>query len=66
MPEMDGCKTLENLNTIEGFTTPTILTTASKEDEVTGKIKEYGFKGYLGKPINKISLDNLLKDILNK
>ena len=66
MPEMDGCKTLENLNTIEGFTTPTILTTASKEDEVTGKIKKYGFKGYLGKPINKISLDNLLKDILNK
>ena len=66
MPEMDGCKTLENLNTIEGFTTPTILTTASKEDEVTGKIKEYGFKGYLGKPINKISLDNLLKDKLNK
>ena len=66
MPELDGCKTLENLKSLEDFNTPTYMMTASKEDEVIDKIKKYGFDGYLGKPFNKETLDKIIKDILNK
>lgn len=65
MPEMDGCTTLDNLKTIEDFNTPVIIMTASSEDEVKEKIIEHGFKGYLGKPINKESLDKIIKETLN-
>ena len=66
MPELDGCKTLENLKSLEDFNTPTYMMTASKEDEVIDKIKKYGFDGYLGKPFSKETLDKIIKDILNK
>ena len=65
MPEMDGCTTLDNLKTIEEFNTPVIMMTASNEDEVKQKIEEHGFTGYLGKPINKDSLDKIIKETLN-
>lgn len=65
MPEMDGCTTLDNLKTIEDFNTPVIMMTASNEDEVKQKIEEHGFTGYLGKPINKDSLDKIIKETLN-
>jgi CheY-like chemotaxis protein len=65
MPEMDGCTTLDNLRDIEGFSTPTILMTASPEDEVKDKIEEHKFDGYLGKPFKKEDLESLLSDILN-
>ena len=64
MPEIDGCKTLENLRDIEGFNTPTIMMTASPRDEVEDKLKEYKFDGYLSKPFKKEDLDKVLKDIL--
>ena len=64
MPELDGCKTLENLRDIEGFTTPTIMMTASREDEVKDKIDEYKFAGYLSKPFKKEDLDKLINDLL--
>ncbi len=65
MPEMDGCTTLDNLRDIEDFSTPTILMTASPEDEVKDKIEEHKFDGYLGKPFKKEDLESLLSDILN-
>lgn len=65
MPDLDGCKTLENLKTIENFKTPVVMMTASREDEVSDKIKEYGFNGYLGKPIIKDDLEKILNEFLN-
>lgn len=65
MPEMDGCTTLDNLKTIEDFNTPVIMMTASNEEEVKQKIEKHGFASYLGKPINKDSLDKIIKETLN-
>lgn len=65
MPELDGCKTLESLKTLEDFATPVIMMTASSEDEVAEKIKEYGFTGYLSKPFKKEILEDILKEHLN-
>ena len=64
MPELDGCKTLENLRDIDGFDTPTIMMTASPEDEVRDKIEEYKFNGYLAKPFKKEELDRVINDLL--
>ena len=64
MPELDGCKTLENFRDIEGFATPTIMMTASSEDEVKDKLEKYKFDGYLSKPFNKDELDKVIRDIL--
>ena len=61
MPEMDGPTTLDNLRTLEGFDTKVILLTASSEDEVREKIESHNFNGYLGKPLKK---DDLI-DVLN-
>ena len=65
MPELDGCTTLDNLKTIDGFTTPVIMMTASPEDEVADKIKEHGFNGYLSKPFKKEDLEKIINEILN-
>ena len=64
MPELDGCKTLENFRDIDGFNTPTIMMTASSEDEVKDKIEEYKFDGYLAKPFKKEELDKVINDLL--
>jgi len=64
MPELDGCKTLENFRDIDGFNTPTIMMTASSEDEVKDKIETYKFDGYLAKPFKKEELDKVINDLL--
>ena len=66
MPDLDGCKTLDNLKTLEDFNTPVIMMTASPKDEVEKKIQEHGFNGYLGKPFKKEDLDDILNKELNK
>ncbi|MGN1371021.1 MAG: response regulator [Candidatus Coprovivens sp.] len=66
MPELDGCTTLDNLKTLDGFVTPVVMMTASSKDEVQEKIDEHGFDGYLSKPINKEHLEELLNTLLNK
>ena len=66
MPELDGCTTLDNLKTLDGFITPVVMMTASSKDEVQDKIDEHGFDGYLSKPINKEYLEELLNTLLNK
>ena len=60
MPELDGSATLDQLKEIEGFETPVVLLTANSEDDVRHKIEEHGFKGYLGKPIKKEALNDML------
>ena len=60
MPELDGSATLDQLKEIEGFDTPVVLLTANSEDDVRHKIEEHGFKGYLGKPIKKEALNDML------
>lgn len=65
MPELDGCQTLENLNTLADFNTPVILMTASSKDEVQDKLENYNFAGYLAKPFNKNDLEELLTKLLN-
>ncbi len=64
MPELDGCKTLENFRDIEDFNTPTVMMTASPKDEVQDKLDEYKFDGYLAKPFKKEELDKLINDLL--
>lgn len=65
MPELDGCQTLENLKTLDDFNTPVVMMTASSYDEVSEKITNYGFDGYLSKPINKEKLEELFDTLLN-
>ncbi len=66
MPEMDGPTTLDNLRDIDGFDVPTVLTTASSEDEVQDKLEEHHFDGYLSKPFKKEEIESLLNALLNK
>ena len=66
MPELDGCATLENLKTLDGFNTPVIMMTASSKDEVQNKLDTYGFDGYLSKPFNKKDLEEIFETLLNK
>ena len=65
MPELDGGATLDNLNTLEDFNTPVILTTASSLDEVNEKITTHKFAGYLQKPFTKETVEELLTKLLN-
>lgn len=65
MPELNGCETLENLESIEGFKTPVIMVSASSKDEVKDKLEKYNFSGYLSKPFNKDDLDEILTHNLN-
>jgi len=64
MPELDGCNTLKNFRDIEDFNTPTIMMTASSEDEVKDKLEEYQFNGYLAKPFKKEELDKVINEVL--
>ncbi len=66
MPELDGCETLENLKTLDGFKTSVVMLTASSRDEVNDKLEKHGFDGYLSKPFNKEDLEKLLELLLNK
>ncbi len=66
MPEMDGCTTLDNLRQIDNFNTPTVMMTASPRDEVQAKLDLHHFDEYVGKPINKDELNDVLQKILNK
>ena len=65
MPDLDGCQTLDNLNTLEDFNTPVVMMTAASKDEVQEKIDKHHFNGYLSKPINKQELEELFDTLLN-
>lgn len=66
MPGMDAVKTLDNLKTIEGFATPVVLMGASSEAELQGKVLKCGFSDYLGKPIDRKRLEQVLVDTLQR
>ena len=63
MPEMSGVETLNNLKKIDNFNIPVIALTANKEE---GNTREYylslGFDEYIGKPIDK----KILNEVINK
>jgi CheY-like chemotaxis protein len=65
MPDLDGCQTLDNLNTLEDFNTPVVMMTAASKDEVQEKLDKHHFNGYLSKPINKQELEELFDTLLN-
>lgn len=64
MPELDGCSTLENLNTIDGFDSPVVLMTASTQEGVQDKLDKYHFDGFLPKPFKKEQLEEVLDKLL--
>ncbi len=65
MPELDGCSTLDNLSSLENFSTPVIMMTASSEEEVKEKLQSHPFAGYLSKPFSKEDLEKIIGEILH-
>ena len=66
MAEMDGVKTLHELQKIDGFDTPVIVLTADAIVGVKEKYLKEGFNDYLSKPIDVNELNILLKKYLRK
>ena len=66
MPEMSGTETLQKLKEIEGFNTPTIALTANAITGMKEKYLSAGFDDYLSKPIDKLELNRVINDFLNK
>ena len=64
MPEMSGIETLKILKSDENFKTPTVVLTANSESGIKQKYMSEGFDDYLGKPIDKILLEELLNKYL--
>ena len=66
MPEMSGIETLNILRKDEDYHVPTVVLTANSESGIKQKYMNDGFDDYLGKPIDKILLEELLNKYLNK
>ncbi len=63
MPEMDGVETTKKLRE-KGYTPeklPVILFTANDIDEIQEMIADAQFNDYLPKPLNRVSLEDMLK-----
>lgn len=65
MPDMDGCTTLENLNTIEDFNIPVVLMSSKPSQQASNIVSEHHFNGYITKPFTKESLERTLNEFLN-
>ena len=65
MPKLSGVETLKILKKIDGFNIPTIALTANAISGMREKYISEGFDDYLSKPINKVELEAVLKNILN-
>lgn len=66
MPEMDGIETLKALKENLGenlANTPILALTANESSDSENEYKNYGFTGYLAKPINPVKLQNIFKEI---
>lgn len=63
MPEMDGFQVLTALRKIEGFDTPVWALTAQSFREEVREILEFGFDGYIGKPLDFDLLANRLSQL---
>lgn len=66
MPKLSGVETLRKLKEIEGFNIPTVALTANAISGMREKYISEGFDDYLSKPINRMELEKVLGNILNK
>ena len=66
MPKMTGTETIVKLKQIEGYNIPTIALTANAISGMKEKYMKAGFDGYLSKPIDKLELNRIINDFLNK
>ena len=66
MPKMGGVETFKKLKQIDSFNTPVVALTADAIEGKANKYLEVGFNAYLSKPIDKIELNKVLDNILNK
>ncbi len=66
MPKMTGTETIAKLKQIEGYNIPTIALTANAISGMKEKYMKAGFDGYLSKPIDKLELNRIINDFLNK
>ena len=66
MPKMTGTETIAKLKQIEGYNVPTIALTANAISGMKEKYMKAGFDGYLSKPIDKLELNRIINDFLNK
>ena len=66
MPKMIGTETIAKLKQIEGYNIPTIALTANAISGMKEKYMKAGFDGYLSKPIDKLELNRIINDFLNK
>ena len=63
---MTGTETIAKLKQIEGYNIPTIALTANAISGMKEKYMKAGFDGYLSKPIDKLELNRIINDFLNK
>ena len=66
MPKMTGSETLQKLKEIEGYHIPTIALTANAISGMKEKYISAGFDDYLSKPTDKLELNRVINEILNK
>ena len=66
MPKMTGTETIAKLKQIEGYNIPTIALTANAISGMKEKYMKAGFDVYLSKPIDKLELNRIINDFLNK
>lgn len=62
MPEMDGVETFQKLQLLDGFNIPVVVVTSDIESGAEEKYLNFGFKGYIAKPIQI----KILREIIDK
>ena len=65
MPQMDGIEVLEKLKEMKSFHTPVIALTANAMMGAKQMYEEYGFNGYLSKPIKVAEIEEILGNYLS-
>ena len=66
MPKLSGGETLKKLKEDIHFDIPVVVLTANAISGMREKYLSAGFTDYLAKPIDKLELDRVLKEILHK
>jgi len=65
LSDLDAYKIIENLQMLEGFSTPVILMGKKKVGVMKEAVKNYRFSGYLRKPVEKSMLEEILNETLH-
>ncbi|MDD2518604.1 MAG: response regulator [Bacilli bacterium] len=65
MPNMSGTQTLQKLKQNSNFNIPTVVLTANTVDGAKEEYLSAGFNEYMGKPINREELNNILNKYLS-